>query len=250
MINRFKKGSVALVVVIILALIFGFVYLFAYIFTGSFNNTGNADDRISTIVINYLEKKYGKQSWEVTSTRERTTSTDTMGLTSTQIGFTAKAQANMTEDTISFEVRTKGTDPNSTVPESDDFLTNYYLDDAKEVGNYANTGYTLDDSFFFAEDKVPNDIGHIPSISEIASYGALTEIILYQTDSRSFGSNDTQKAENLKNLAIAVLSYHKITADTKIVVSSKNHGLHTINVSATSITVKISDNDNLYTFSR
>ena len=248
--NRFKKGSVALVIVIILALIFGFIYLFAYIFTGSFNNTGDADDRISSIVINYLEKKYGKQSWEITSTRERTTSNDTMGLTSTQIGFTAKAQANMSDDTIFFEVRTKGTDPDSTAPESDDFLSHYYLGDTKGIDNYANTGYALDDSFSFAEDKVPNSIGHIPSISEIASYGALTEISLYQTDSKSFGSNDAQKAENLKNLAIAVLNYHKITADTKIVVTAKDYGFHTINVSATSVTIKISGNDNLYTFSR
>ena len=248
--NRSKKGFVALIVVVVVAIILGAIWLFASIFSIFFNPNQSKDDQVASIVINYLEKKYGHQSWSVTSTETRTTSTDVMGLSSTQIGFHANAQYSTADDIISFNVWTKGTDPSSTVPESDDFLGRYYLSDAQGVSNFANTGYTIDASFTLTEENVPNNIGYIPNISEIASYGALKQINLYQTDSKSLGGTYAQKAETLKDISIAVVNYYGITGDAAVVVTSQNDGFHNISITSTSVTVKISGNDNPYTFPR
>ena len=251
MTNRTKKGFVVTILAVIIVIIVGVVFLFAQIFTNILGASNNGtDEQVASIVINYLEKKYGHQSWSVTSTKTLTTATDVMGLKSTQIGFTAEVETAIADDYIFFEVKTKGTDPSSTIPEKDNFIARYYLSGAKGISNFANTGYTLDPSFSFSEEKIPNDIGHIPTISEIASYGALSQINLYQYDSQSLGSSHAQKAETLKNIGLAVLNHYKIATDTTVVLTSKNDGFHTINISATSITVKISGEDNPYSFPR
>ena len=247
--NRSKKGSILLILAVIIAIIAGAIWLISNIASNilGFNN-GSADNQVSSIVVSYLDKKYGHQPWEVTSTKELSTSTDTMGLTSSQIGFTAEAQLAIDDDIYFFKVTTEGTDPSSTVTKSDNFISIYYLNRNKGISNFA--GYTVDASFSFAENNAPNNIGHIPNVSELVSYGVITEIDLRLKNPQSLGSSDTQKIENIRKLAIAAVNYFNVTTDITVSVSPNDYGIYSAKVTTTSITVKISGDDNLYTFSR
>ena len=253
--TRTKKGSIILALAVVILVIMGIVWLFGQIITGIFGRSSGADEQVSTQVVSYLTKKYGSGNYEVTETKDLTESTDTYGLKSEKIGYTANVQLPDPRDKdniIFFEVKTKGVDQSTTAPTSDTFVKSYYLsNDVNGIPNYAGTSYTMTESFNFTEDKVPNDIGHIPSIGELSSYGAIESIYLYQIDSKSFGVDNTQKVANLKKFSNAVADYYNLGSYTELNITPANSERYQVIIESQTMTIKIGyDSNSVYTVPR
>ena len=239
--TRNKNGFVAIILVLILV-IAGFIWLFGYIISSMFSSPKyEINEKVATIVINYLNKKYGDQKFTVSETKTRTAATDTIGLHSEEIGFTVKIRYPLSDDEyIPFDVWTRGTDPSNTKPEEDSFLTHYYASAPRSISNYAETGYTISPSYDINDKKTPDNLGHIPDVGELYTYGIIDKLSLYQEDSKSFGDSDTEIAENLRKFGATVADYLKVDdISIALFTTSEYKDTHHIEISKTSIVVKI-----------
>jgi hypothetical protein len=222
-----KKNKSTQAILIIAVVILGAITLLSFFASGIFGGDTNKEvnPKIATIVLDYLNKKYGDHDFKVLKTYKRDLYKAYNDID--QIGFTAQVTSPEISDRLlrdTFTVDTNGTDEATTEPVQDEFIEAYYSDtkDNQATSNFGNTGYTVRPGYYFNYDKpaLPNNLGHIPTIGELADYG-----ILYRIDIRLEG-DDGQKLNGqesidkyVRNAAVTLADYYEIKSGVEIHIS-------------------------------
>ena len=211
--------------------------------------TDKETQQVSAIVIDYLNRKYGKQDFKLDRVEKRISYNDAVH--SYHDGFEAIMLTSMLPSGGYFVVNTAGNDAASTVPR-DDFAERYY---SVENANFLSAGYKIRLSPSVDSSSIPSDFGQIPTLNELVGFGAVREYMILQWDASNklYGNDLAGRANYIRELSEKFLKYYEITDDFKFEVQySENNYTYVYYVNATDEMMRIStyDDKEVYEYER
>ena len=221
-------------------LLIPFLIFAVFMFMVSQNDVKPITDRetqqVSAIVIDYLNRKYGKQDFKLDRVEKRISYNDAVH--SYHDGFAAIMLTSMLPSGGYFVVNTAGNDAASTVPR-DDFIERYHT---VENANFLSAGYKIRLSPTIDSSAIPDNFGQIPTLNELIGFGAVNEfkILQWDTANKIYGEDLVSRANYVKDLSEKFLKYYEIADDFRFEVQySENNYTYIYYVNATDETLRI-----------
>ncbi len=173
---------------------------------------------VSAKVIDYVEKKYGKQDFSFDRVERKISHNDAWR--SRHDGFYAVFLTSLTDDGY-FTVNTTGNDAKTTVPR-DDFLERYY---SRENADFLSSFEKPRTSINIYDDMVLDNMGRIPSLDELLDWGAVREytVMLWGSDNKKFGDDKASRAEYVSDVAKNVADHYEITNEMKMSIQYRDN---------------------------
>ncbi|HCC03599.1 MAG TPA: hypothetical protein DEP51_01905 [Clostridiales bacterium] len=172
-------------------------------------------EKILKIIIDYLNNKYGDNSFEVIDLKK---SYGYAGINSYHEGYRAKVTSNVSEH---FEVSVLGTNPSKSRITYEGFIIKYYN---KKLNEYLSNKYNLEiDLGPIDEDKIPNDLGHIPTFNELSDNNVIDEISIdIKEDFVNKDFEENKKINYLQSVSVDLISFLDISRNISFNADFKN----------------------------
>lgn len=199
-----------------LPLILGIIILVPILYYGSINLalmsnspkdiTETEKGQVSSIVMNYLTKKYGDHNFSINH----------LMADESYNGFSYAGregyEVTLDADGVDyFSVRTKGKDAKTTVVYYDNFAENYYQEAGEVLLNdWAGLKFSIDVS----SGAIPSDYGKMPNYNELLQMGAISDLVV-DYDSRYGNHDDEEKlqAEYIRDFTKKMITHFRITEE-------------------------------------
>ena len=165
----------------------------------------NTQNQLNTYILDYLNNKYGKNSFNVEKL-EKDFSYNGI-ISETHTGYKARISSAILENT--FEIRISKTKPSPIRRADDDFVQTYY---EQVINKHFEKIYNLKSDIRIIEGNIPNNNGYIPTFNELINLYAFDNLYIhyYQDD---YDNDINKRIENIKNIAIDLINYLDISED-------------------------------------
>ena len=152
--------------------------------------------------INYLNKKYGNNDFEVTDI-EKAYSYNGI-ISSYHTGYELRISSSALED--KFDLRTYENNPLMISKYSEEFIEEYYKKDLLKK-------YHLEFDMWIDEEYIPDNCGHIPTFNELVDYGAISHIYTWIKNKNKYmyNVNPDETINNIKETMLDLIEYLNIS---------------------------------------
>ncbi len=207
-----RKGFVPIIIVVIIVIIAAIVYAVGH------TKQEALDDITATATLNYLNKKYGDQDFEVTNVM-----IEHAFMSSNVIGFTILVTTPLL-DGDTFSVYAGGSDQATAKPSMDTLLTEYYK--TKTYENFADTGLTAEVYIAVSSVEIPNNYGHFPTPNDIYKFdGDFWMNVKVKDGGLTFGDNQDLRLTYLKKTIDQIAAYYEVPDNFAIRLNYPEEGL-------------------------
>ena len=207
---------------------------------------------MSNLTIEYLNTKYGQHDFKIKKTDDNLDSSG-QNLRTTQKGFNIEIQTSLLPENQSFIVRAIGDEANSAVPHHENLVDLLLCN--KTHDDYASTGRKMTVECSLDSSKIPKDLGHVPDITELQHFGAISSFHVIMDDPNNEQFDDIELAANyINDFTEQLFAHFKFEGDFAYSVEyhmpSKEIKLYDIIVRETYTEIKSRSDELLFTYKR
>ena len=190
--------------------------------------TMSREQLISNDMLTYLTNKYGDDDFKIIQFEKDFSYNGIINAEHT--GYEATVTSSLLKD--NFITRVYGTKPGKTKISTDEFIEHYYNE---KIFEYLSSKYDVEVSVWIDEEKIPDSLGHIPTINELVDFDAIDNIFIKPKPFTKYSKdNDVDETLNyLKELSVDLINYFNISNDFKFWFGNYN-----IKISGNSISIE------------